>query len=684
MNPHRWRLAAVLALVALLLGGAPALAYAADVRVDLKLLVVTDGRSNVDAVQAQLHREGVPYDLIDTRRADRPTVTAAMLATTTGGQPHGRYQAIVLPYEGALGDAERAELATYEQRFGVRRLVAYTWAHPGVGLDYAQWTGIVDGMTATVTEPARAAGFGYLAGPVPLDDNSPTVAESFASPASPSAALPPGATFTPYLTVPVPDADPAVDGSVVGVYAHDGREEMVVTVSFNENQTHGRVLAHGIVEWLTRGVHLGFWRNWFSVHVDDIFLPDDRWHTGGNCTVGDDCNPQRDPAVSPYNTPIRMVPADVDKLLEWQRVNGLKLDMAFNGAGAVEAGTGDPLTTTLLANRSELRWINHTHEHPYLGCVQDFSVSPWRCEKTATGTVRWVSRAEIRTQISQNTSWARGKGIALNAQELITGEHSGLKTLPQMPGDNPNLSPALADAGVRIVASDASREPATRLIGAARTVPRHPMNIYYNTATRAEAVDEYNWIYTRADDGGSGICEANPATSTCIAPLPGPAAFADYIVPIEARIALGHVVAGDPRPHYAHQSNLAEDRILYPVLERVLGAYRSLYAGNTPLANPRMADVAEQLRRAEAWRAAVAAGRVEAYLSGGRVTIVNRSGARLDVAASAPAGTDVVVLGLFGLEQLTGPYGESYGTGKSDWTAIGNGARLVLRLPPGS
>ncbi|HYN96588.1 MAG TPA: hypothetical protein VES42_22320 [Pilimelia sp.] len=679
-RPPRARrlLTVAVAVVALVLGAAatPARAYAADARIDLKVLVVTDGRANVEAVTAQFSREGVPFEVVDTRRADRPTITAGYLADTVGGAPRAKYQAVVLPQEGALPAAELAALDAFEQRFKIRRLLAYTWAHPGVGLDYARWSGTVDGMTASVTAAAKSAGFGHLAGAVRLDDVDNTVAESFAALASPA----PGVTYTPMVTVPVPgDAAP---GSVLGVYAHDGREEMVLTISLNQYQNHARVLAHGIVEWLTRGVHLGQWRNFFSVHVDDVFLPDDRWHQQANCTVGDDCNPNRDPSVTPYNAPIRMTAADVDALVAWQRSAGIKLEMAFNGQGSVDAGAADPLTAALLARKADLRWLNHTYSHPHLGCVQDFTVSPWRCATDpTTGAVRYVSEAEIESQINQNVAFARQKGLTIDAQELVTGEHSGLRSLPQMPVDNPHLGPAMRDTGVRVVAADASRDPATRLVGPARTVPRHPMNIFYNVATRAEEVDEYNWIYTSQADGGSGICTANPSTSTCIRPLAGPEAFNDYIVPIEARIALSHVVASDPRPHYAHQSNIAEDRILYPVLDQVLTRYRELFAANTPLVNPRMAAVAEELRRADAWRAAVAAGRVEAYLTGRRVTIVNRSTAALHVPASAPAGTDVVTLSLLGIELVTGPYGAAYGTGRSAWTSVGAGARLLLRLP---
>ena len=58
------------------------------------------------------------------------------------------------------------------------------------------------------------------------------------------------------------------------------------------------------------------------------------------------------------------------------------------------------------------------------------------------------------------------------------------------------------------------------------------MNIFYNVSTIAGEVNEYNWIYTSAANGGSGIC-TNNATSTCITPLASPSGFTNYIVPTE-------------------------------------------------------------------------------------------------------------------------------------------------------
>ncbi|WP_238010835.1 hypothetical protein KZZ52_03915 [Dactylosporangium sp. AC04546] len=642
----------------------PALAAAPKQRIDLRVLVLDDGSTGIDMLRAQLDREGVPSTTVALGTEGRPQITAAYLADSVSGTRRAKFQGVVVPNESAVAGAEATALADFEREFKIRQIDAYTWANPAVGLDLA-WSGTLDGAAMTVTDAGKAAGFGYLAGTVRIDDRDPQVIESYGYLGKPAA----GATFTPLVT----GATRGANGSLLGVYEHDGREELVVTLAANRNQTHAMELGHGLVTWLTRGVHLGITRNFFSVHIDDVFLPDDRWDTVHNCTVGDDCNPQRDPAVLPYNTTIRMTPDDVRAAIAWQRANGVKLDMVFNGGGSVEAGAGDPLTSAYLTNKAQFRWINHTYEHPYLGCVQDFSVTPWRC------TTQWVSQADITAQIRNNADWARGRGIAIDAAELVTGEHSGLRTLPQMPADNPNLAPALNATGIRYIASDASREQAARAVGNATTVPRFPMNIYYNVATVAEEVDEYNWIYTSRADGGSGICEANPATSTCIDPLDA-SGFREYIVPTEARIAYDHVVSGNPAPHYAHQSNLAEDRVLYPVLDAILARYRATYTAATPVVNPKFAETAQQNARVAAWRAAVQNGSIEAYTLDGRVTIVNK-GATVDVPLTTPNGTKLVTLSLLGLEVGGGAFGDAYGGERSAWRSVPRNGQQLLRLP---
>jgi hypothetical protein len=656
------------ALVAAL--GLPAGAARADTtpRVDLRVLVVSDGGPSADAIAAELATAGTPYTEIDLTQSGRPVIDAGLLADSVDGRPRARFQAVVLPNDNPFpaGSAEMAALAAYEQTYDIPQVDAYTYARPEAGLQYPTdggYSGSIDGAQAEVTAAGKAGPFGYLDGTVPFEDNDSAVGESYAYLSRPVT----GADFTPYVEAPIPGRP--TRGSLVGEYRHDGRRELVVTFVYNQYQQQFRLLARGIVEWMTGGVHLGASRNYFAVNVDDVFAADDRWNTGLNCTPGDvDCT---DPGAAP--DPIRMTAADVDYARSWEAGNGFTLDFAYNGVGSVEHREDnngvDELADKLIADRSAFRWINHTYTHAFLGCVQDTTVVPWRCETNADGSTRWVSRDEIDNEIAANRVWGQTAGLPLENGELVTGEHSGMKVLPQQPEDNPNLALALDDNDIAWLGSDNSRDPAQRRVGPATTVPRYPMNVFYNAARAGEEVDEYNWIYTSRAQGGSGICEDNPDTTTCLpAPLDTTTGFAGQIVPLETRIALGHVLANDPKPHFIHQSNLAEDRIAYPVLSGVLDGYKALFADNTPVVNLRMKDIGAELQRRAAWGAALKDGEVTAYRIGDTVTVEAPVG--LALTATLPAGTT-----------LSGtPFGTAYAGSVSGWTPS-TGAPLSLALP---
>ncbi|MDV9176981.1 hypothetical protein R6V09_43505 [Streptomyces sp. W16] len=605
-------------------------------RVDLRVLVVSDGGPAIDAITAELDTAGTPYTEIDLGAAGRPTINAAFLADTVLGVPRAKFQAVVLPNDNpfAAGSAEMAALAAYEQTYAIPQVDAYTYARPAAGLqDAAQggYSGTVDGVQAAVTTAGKASAFGYLDGPVPFENNDPAVSESYAYLSTPAA----GADFTPYVDAPIPGK--STRGSLVGEYRHDGRRELVVTFVYNQYQQQFRLLARGIVEWMTGGVHLGASRNYFAVHVDDVFASDDRWNSTLNCTPGDvDCT---DPNATP--DPIRMTPSDVTYATDWETRQGLTLDLAYNAVGTVDQRADnngvDLLADALLARKTQFRWINHTYTHAFLGCVQNITVVPWKCDTVGTA-IKWVSTADISTEIASNRAWGQTNGLPLNTRELVTGEHSGMKVLPQQPVDNPNLALALSLNGITSLGADNSREPAQRQLGPALTVPRYPVNVFYNAGRAAEQVDEYNWIYTKRSQGGSGICEDNPATTTCLpAPLNTATGYADRIVPLETRAALGHVLSGDPKPHFIHQSNLTEDRLAYPVLDGVLNGYRALFADNTPVVNLRMEDIGIELQRRAAWQTALKSGQVTAYRIGNQVTVQAPFG--LAVTGSVPIGT---------------------------------------------
>jgi hypothetical protein len=581
-------------------------------RVDLKVLLLTaDGTEPAFAAwKAQFKREGVPYEAIIGTASGRPTLTAAKFAAGN----HAFYQGVVVatadgtsggrPISFATGTgvtpfsaAEWSALQTFESTFAIRQLVANAYPGPALGLNYATQTGAIDGTTANLTA-AGLQTFRYLVGPVKFD--SGTFGAS-ATPCAPAEATCSAASFETLLTG-------SAGSALLGIATtKDEREEMIATFDGNENQLHTAELRHGMLNWVTRGIYLGRERNYFAMQVDDVFLPNDGWDTATNTT--------------PENENIRMTAADVTRLINFQNSNAIKLDMAFNGEGSVAAGSADPLTSAFLANRSQFRWINHTYAHLNLDAP---------------------NLAAIKAQIQDNITWASAHGVSINATELVTGDHSGLA--------NPAMAQALTDTGIRSIAADNSKQPSQYGIGPALTFPRFPTNVFYNAQFRDQQLDEYNYVYLPPP---AGAC-VNTATTTC---LTAPATWDQY-VDREATIILQHMVGNDPRPHFAHQSNLAGDGILYSVVGESLARYRTYF--KPPPVQLTSTEIVAELRRQNAWADALAAGKITGYVEDGKVTL-------LSTAASA------VELPITGTTT-----GTLYGDQMSGWMTLGAGATVTL------
>ncbi|HEX8869665.1 MAG TPA: hypothetical protein VF821_28660, partial [Lentzea sp.] len=356
--------------------------------------------------------------------------------------------------------------------------------------------------------------------------------------------------------------------------------------------------------------------------------------------------------------------------------NNFTLDMLYNGGASAQyladnGGLFDPLLLVFQLNGAgQFRWVNHTYTHPYLGCVQDFTVIPWRCSTDAAGNTVWVSSATINGEIKNNVSWAKRNGIPVRGGELVAGEHSGTFILPQQPLDNPNFTAALGPNAIKWVGLDASREPNLRAVGAATGLPRHPINVFYNVAKKVDEVSEYNWLYTSQANGGSGICENNP-TTTCIAPLDRNTGWDTYILPQQIQITLGYVLQNDPRPFYMHQSNLVQDRLAYQVMSGVLGAYRGVFNGNTPVVNATMTQEGQALAAQNAWAATQNAGTVSGYVQGNTVVV------------TGPAGTQVPMTVPNQTKLGTSTFGSAYAGQRSDYTTLGTaGAKFTLPSTP--
>jgi hypothetical protein len=468
---------------------------------------------------------------------------------------------------------------------------------------------------------------------VTFDDVDPAVSESYGYLAPPMAAdAERERSFTPLLEASVPGAGSS--GALIGVLNDAGREEMVITCAMNAWQLQQQVLFRGILNWLTYGVHLGSERNYLTVHIDDVLLSDARWVPEHHCTRGNDC------PVGVTAPDIALTIEDVDFLAAWQVDHGFQFPLVFNG-GAYDSVIEDvgafPVGDRLLAARSA-RWVNHTYTHEYLGCVRDYAQAGFPCERDDAGAVQWVPLPVAADEIGNNQEFARIHELQIDPSELVTGEHSGLRREPEEPSDNPNLLEALRLRGIAWIAADASRERDQRVVAGARTVPRYPMNLFFNVGRRAELVDEFNWIHSAAQSGGSGLCSQN-ARATCLAPLDVNSGFDAWIVPREARTLALHALSNDPRPHYAHQSNLAEDRLLCPVMERVLSDYRQVFGPDAPLVQLTLAEAGAELRDQAEWEANQQY--VQAYVESGTLTVEVSSSGALRVPLTLPAGSHV-------------------------------------------
>ncbi len=573
------------------------------------LLGATGDEPSFRTWQAALSREGTPHVAIALSDERRPIVLADELGRAC-------FQALILATgelrEQSLSSSQCRALEQLEREFGIRRLIAYAYPHSMHGLQSPVWAGPLDGVSGTLT-PSGQRVFPYLRSKVLIDAGS-----------------------WGYLAHPLSDERfetlvAAPDGSaLVGIHRHaDGREEMVQTFAANPGQTQSQLLRHGQLAWVTRGTYLGYERNYLSLHVDDVLLPNRASSVAADAI---DSGP---------SALIRMSARDASRAARWSRAQRLRLDLVCNGAGserhAREIGVKqDPLLAALLSERDAFGWINHTYEHIMLDDAP---------------------RATIEAEIARNVAWARRVGIELERGALVTGGHTGLADLAAVPphGENPELAAALHAQGIRFIACDASRPypvhprdpdgprwPAGTpfAVGSATAIPRYPTALAWNVATEQQALDAIR-----------SPAHGDPPSSW------------DEVVSGEARRILAALMSNDPRPHYFHQSNLVgggeRGGLLCALIDAVLDPYRALIAPDVPILQPTLREIGALLLRWTAWRAALAAGSITGYADESQVTIVNSASTALEVPLS---GTQL---------------GTEYGGTRSGWLQAAPGETVV-------
>jgi hypothetical protein len=423
-------------LAAAALPAAPAGA-AAPPTLDLRVLLVGAGSTDptTAAWESAMNSEGVAFTEVDAASGSSGlTVTLPALSSGTTGYFNG----VVLadqPSDFAAG--QLSALDSYESTFGVRQIDGYVYPTSALGETAANGGNgaTLDGTNGTVTAAGLTA-LPELAGTVPFDTGTygyPATAVS-------------GAPFTPWL-------DDSAGDVLAGVYAHPstdpqaGVSELVLNFDYNADQLQWLVLAPGLINWVTQDAHLGLYRNYVEMDIDDTFTPDDAWDTTTHENDYTDADA------------LRMQAADVVYAAKWEASAGFRMDQLFNGGGSVEyqadnGGTDpvlgefqatDPATGKSYAD--DFGWLSHTYDTPYLdvGCA---------------------TQNYIEAELNENTSWAAAApgssagtgGLALtessaqgtvlgaeNPQVFVPGNHSGLADLePGNPAtvDPPDLDPS--------------------------------------------------------------------------------------------------------------------------------------------------------------------------------------------------------------------------------------------------
>lgn len=543
--------------------------FSPEKRIDCRVLLLAAGHDDpgLETWSGALLRGGIPFDTHVTLHGHRP-ITEAMLCD---GE-HARYQAVIVATGGlpcqagsrfvsSLSAAEWAALAEFELRFAIRRITGFAYPSPQYGLCAPTGAGRAGGLTGELTAAGRSV-FGELRGEVSVDP----CAYGYR-------AKPLGSDFQTLVAGP--------DGSaLVGIFTHaqDGRENMVSTISAGAHMIHVQLLSHGMLDWVTRGVYLGHRRRYLSVQVDDVFLASDRWDRDSCTTV---------PAK------LRMGPDDVAAAADWSRRRGLRMSMAFNAGGARD---DDELTASLLHHREAFDWINHTFGHI---------------------TLDGVDLPTLISEIRRNVEFARVHGLSIDHTELVTGEHSGLC--------NPQMPRALARTGIRWIADDNSFRSTQYRLGDALTVPRHPTNIYFNVATRADALHEHDHLSASSTEA-RGVTLLTPRTTW------------EAFIGREAGTMLLHMLDNDPRPHFVHQSNLCGERIAYELLDEALARFRECLT--VELIQPSLAQAGEEFARQAAWREALNARTVSAHLHGGRLHVRSEDALRVPLTGTQEVGSE--------------------------------------------
>lgn len=520
-------------------------------RIDLRLLVLCSDRNDPNLVSLLRIMDyiGMRYDVLVTGET-------ALKPERLWQGTHAHYQGVVLA-TGYLGrrdsteidsrthwydplrDDEWQTLHTFQARFGIR-LATFC----GIPRFPATTNAVVikrpsksdqSYLDLTLTDAGRRI-FWYLRGDchIPVESAAAVGIAPMTIAAEPLLEGPDGLNYAALWST------------------REGCEYLALTLEHSPLAQHTLLLGYGVLNWVTRGVFLGQRKVTLGVQIDDIFNANRLWNSAGGSENGG---------------PIyRLAESDVFALVRWldqvqARPNtaAFTLDFAFNGAAAAPTPIDGKAVNAFVTHRRRFRWINHGYTHLLLDDA---------------------NQPDSRLEIDRNHDVARLLDLApYEADCMVTADMSGLT--------NPSFLTAAAERGVHYLVCDTSRPgwnnptPNTAIRSpiqpAVTMIPRHPNNLFYDVATPAAWVEQYNRMYSSFWQRKLTVTE---------------------IIQAEARQILQYLLSGDHDPLMFHQANLhaydGKHSLLTDLLDEVFARYNDCCA-DAPILCPSMRTLGEMM-----------------------------------------------------------------------------------------
>ncbi|KAF2008396.1 putative extracellular serine-rich protein [Aaosphaeria arxii CBS 175.79] len=286
----------------------------AAVTVNSTILVIAREANATISGTAILQGYGIPYQTVDV---SLPGGGFPQLNSTPNA---GNFGGIVIvsarEYKGSddwkavLKDKQWNELYSYQEAFGVRLVRLNSWPSKEFGVEATGGT-VKSDLPVSISDAKGFASAGLVVG-AQMSTVNITKYPAKISDISLASEI---ARF---------EGTTKTTAAVINKFP-SGREQQVWFSTFDPNFTSSTVLSHAWVQWLTRGLYLGFRRVYFNTQVDDVFVMTELYPD--------------------YKQSYRIKAADFSEHVAWMKEINAKLpagsnyiiELGHNGNGNIEA-----------------------------------------------------------------------------------------------------------------------------------------------------------------------------------------------------------------------------------------------------------------------------------------------------------------------------------------------------------